>query len=105
MSESHSQGGGAVITAKLAAMMFLEFFIWGAWSVTVGPYLDANGMPEAKKWAYSIGPIAAIISPFFLGMVADRFFATERVLAMLHFLGGIALLIVPSVASAGKSAE
>src|SRR5438552_2013096 len=105
MTQDRSQGAGTGTTAKLAAMMFLEFFIWGAWSVTVGPYLDAHGMPEAKKWAYSIGPLAAIISPFFLGMVADRFFATERVLALMHFLGGVALLIVPSVAAGGKSAE
>lgn len=79
----------------LSAMMFLEFFIWGAWYVTVGNYMSAIGMSEAVYWAYTVGPIGAIISPFFLGMVADRFFATERVLGVMHIIGGIAMLLVP----------
>ncbi|NLC56234.1 MAG: nucleoside permease [Armatimonadetes bacterium] len=85
---------------RLSAMMFLEFFIWGAWYVTVGNFLKGNGMMEAIPWAYSLCPIAAIISPFFLGMVADRFFATERVLAVMQLLGGLCLLLAPQVASA-----
>jgi nucleoside transporter len=76
-------------------MMFLEFFIWGSWYVTTGPYMAENGMSDLIKHAYSVGPIAAIISPFFLGLVADRFFATERVLGCMHILGGVAMLIAP----------
>src|SRR5690242_6155812 len=72
---------------SLSVMMFLEFFIWGAWYVTCGNFMAANGMTGNIAWAYTVGPIAAIVSPFFLGMVADRFFASERVLAVLHVIG------------------
>ena len=73
---------------RLSVMMFLEFFVWGAWYVTVGNYMESNGMSAQVGWAYTVGPIAAIISPFFLGLVADRYFATERVLGVMHLLGG-----------------
>ncbi len=82
-------------TLRLCLMMFLQFFIWGAWYVTVGNYMGAHGMGKAIFWAYTVGPIAAIISPFFLGLVADRFFATERVLAVMHILGGVFLMAAP----------
>src|SRR4051812_16456090 len=85
------------VGARLSVMMFLQFFLWGGWYVTVGNFMKANGMESNIPWAYSVGPIAAIISPFFLGMVADRFFATERVLAALHLIGGGILLALPSV--------
>ena len=75
----------------LSAMMFLQFFIWGAWYVTVGNFMAANGMKDAIAWAYTVGPIAAIVSPFFLGMIADRFFSSERVLAVMHILGAGAM--------------
>ncbi len=88
-------GTGLNVTAKLSVMMFLEFFVWGAWYVTVGNYMGAHDMGDVVFWAYTVGPIAAIISPFFLGMVADRFFATERVLAAMHLIGGGALLLAP----------
>ncbi|MCK4873964.1 MAG: MFS transporter [Phycisphaerales bacterium] len=76
-------------------MMFLQFFIWGAWYVTVGNYMNAHEMGNMIFWAYTVGPIAAIVSPFFLGMIADRFFATERVLGVMHILGGITMFLVP----------
>ncbi|HVE77261.1 MAG TPA: MFS transporter [Gemmatimonadaceae bacterium] len=82
-------------SARLSLMMFLEFFVWGAWYVTVGNYMTAIGMTDAIFWAYTVNPIAAIAAPFFLGMVADRFFATERVLGVMHLLGGLALLAAP----------
>ena len=78
--------------------MFLEFFIWGAWYVTVGNYMTEIGLTGVIYWAYTVSPIAAVVSPFFLGMVADRFFATEKVLAVLHLLGGLAILAAPSAA-------
>jgi nucleoside transporter len=82
----------------LSTMMFLEFFIWGAWYVTVGNYMAKAGMSSVIHWAYTVGPIAAIASPFFLGMVADRFFPTERVLGVLHLIGGIAIFLSPMAA-------
>ena len=89
--------GGAVF-AQLSVMMFLQFFLWGAWYVTMGPYMNSNGMSDSIATAYTVGPIAAIVSPFFLGMIADRFFASERVLAILHILGGACLFLAPMAA-------
>jgi nucleoside transporter len=83
------------VLTRLSVMMFLQFFIWGAWYVTVGNYMGAHNMGKTIFWAYTVGPIAAIISPFFLGMIADRFFATERVLGALHILGGLFLILAP----------
>ena len=72
----------------LSVMMFLQFFIWGAWYVTGPNYLATIGF-TAKDFGtmYSVGPIAGLISPFFVGMVADRFFAAQRVLGAMHLLG------------------
>ena len=94
-------GGGAVLIARLAAMMFLQFFVWGSWYVSTGNFIK-NGSgwadaPAINGWAYSVAPIAAILSPLFLGMVADRFFASERVLAVLMLLGAAAMAAVPTV--------
>jgi nucleoside transporter len=83
---------------RLGTMMFLEFFVWGSWYVTVGNYMTEIGLTGVIYWAYTVSPIAAIVSPFFLGMVADRFFATERVLGVLHILGGLAMLAAPIAA-------
>lgn len=87
---------------QLSGMMFLEFFIWGAWYVTVGNYMTRIGMSDMIYWAYTVGPIGAIVSPFFLGMVADRFFSTEKVLGLLHLVGGLAMIFAPAVAEAGN---
>ncbi|MCP3693905.1 MAG: nucleoside permease, partial [Planctomycetaceae bacterium] len=80
---------GLSITIRLSVMMFVQFFIWGSWYVTAPLYLGKIGFTGADfGWTYSVGPIAAIISPFFVGMIADRLFATEKVLGVLHILGG-----------------
>ena len=82
----------------LSVMMFLQFFVWGAWYVTVGNYMTANGMLDQVGWAYTVAPIAAIVSPFFLGFIADRYFASEKVLASLHLLGAVAMFLAPFAA-------
>ena len=87
------------IGTRLSVMMFLQFFIWGAWYVTIGNYMAAHGMADLTHWPYTVNPIAAIIAPFFLGLVADRFFATEKVLGSLHLLGGVVMLAVPQATS------
>lgn len=90
-------------TIRLSIMMFLQFFLWGAWFVTLGPFMNALGMPgESIGNAYSTAPIAAIIAPFFLGIIADRFFASQLVMGLLHVVGGGLLLMAPQVADAGK---
>lgn len=94
---------GGVVFTQLSVMMFLQFFVWGAWYVTMGPYMNANGMDGKIAMAYTVGPIAAIISPFFLGMIADRFFSSERVLASMHMLGGIFLCMAPMAAQQSEN--
>jgi nucleoside transporter len=80
---------------KLSTMMFLQFFIWGAWYTTIGLYMTQLGMADKTHWPYTVNPIAAIAAPFFLGLIADRFFATEKVLGVLHLLGGAVMFLVP----------
>ena len=76
-------------------MMFLQFFIWGAWYTTIAVYMTNHGMERLTYWPYTVNPIAAIVAPFFLGLVADRYFATERVLGVLHVVGGFVLCAAP----------
>jgi nucleoside transporter len=87
------------MSARLSVMMFLQFFVWGAWYTTVGNYMSANGMQDLTHWPYTVNPIAAIVAPFFLGLVADRYFSTEKVLAALRLLGGVVMLTVPQAAA------
>ncbi len=83
------------LQARLSLMMFLQFFIWGAWYTTIGVYMSSNGMENLTHWPFTVNPIAAIVAPFFIGLIADRFFATERVLGSLHILGGIIMFLTP----------
>ena len=57
----------------------------GAWYVTVGNYMSAVGMSAYIHWAYTVVPLSAIVSPYFLGLVVDRYFSTEKVLGVLLY--------------------
>lgn len=86
----------------LSLMMFLQFFTWGAWFVTLGQCLGENGFEAAIiGGAYGSAPLAAIIAPLFLGIIADRFFPSERVMGVLLVIGGALMCVAPSIAAKG----
>jgi len=90
-------------TIRLSVMMFLQFFIWGAWFATLYQVLGGHGMSSIIGDSYSTAPVAAIIAPLFLGLIADRFFSSERVMAVLLLLGGAMMLLVPGAIAAGNA--
>jgi nucleoside transporter len=81
--------------SRLALMLFLEYFIWGAWYVTFATWLTQTLHFTGEQVGVAAGATAvgAMLSPFFVGLVADRLFATQRVLATLHAVGGVVLLL------------
>jgi len=76
--------------------MFLEFFIWGGWFVTLGIYLPNSLGSDGGEIAsaYSTQPWGAIIAPFVIGLIADRFFNAERVLGVLHIIGAVLMYMM-----------
>lgn len=85
----------------LGLMMFLQYYIWGSWYVTMGTFmtkfLGSTGIQIGA--AYSALAIATMISPFFIGMVADRYFAAQKVMGVLHLIGGVLLFLAARVTS------
>jgi nucleoside transporter len=81
------------MNARLSAMMFLQFFIWGGWFVTLGTFLTTTLSATGGQvgMAFSTQSWGAIFAPFVIGLIADRFFNAERILAVLHLLGAALL--------------
>jgi nucleoside transporter len=103
MTASTAQPGGTIGTAtrlKLSLMMFLEFFVWGAWFVTMGTFLDNSLSASGTQisLAYLTQSLGAIAAPFIIGLIADQFFSAQKVLGILH-LAGAALLFWASTLS------
>ncbi len=96
MTASTAQAPGPISTAtrlKLSFMMFLEFFVWGAWFVTMGTFLgeELSASGSQISLAYLTQSLGAIAAPFIIGLLADQFFAAQKLLGILH-LAGAALL-------------
>ena len=79
------------IRFKLSFMMFLEFFVWGGWFVTLATYLTANlqATDAQISSAFSTQCFGAIIAPFIIGLIADRYFNAEKILGVLHLAGAV----------------
>ncbi len=94
----------SAIRVKLSAMMFLEFFIWGGWFVTMGTYLTttlhASGTQNAG--AYATQSLGAIIAPFVIGLIADRYFSAQKILGVLHLIGAASLYYATTISNFDK---
>jgi nucleoside transporter len=88
----------AALKARLMAMMFLQFFIWGAWYATGGNYMKSHGMTDVIYLAYLASPVGSIVAPFFLGLIADRLFPVQKVLGVMHVLSGVFVFFAPFLA-------
>jgi nucleoside transporter len=90
-----------MITIRLGAMMFIQYIIWGAWYVTLNTYLTSTlGFSGTQAGAaFGTTAVASLLAPFFVGLVADRFFATERVMAALYAVSAVLIFLVTQVTS------
>ena len=88
--------------SRLGAMMFLQFFIWGAWFVTLGTYLVQGPLQASASQvatAFLSQSIGAIVAPFLVGLIADRYFAAQRILAVLHLAGAVLMWLASTATS------
>jgi len=83
------------IKARLQLMMFLQFFAWGSWYHFAGNYMRCKDMGDLIYLVYMACPVGSIVAPFFIGMIADRFFPVQKVLGVLHLLSGFFILYAP----------
>lgn len=86
----------STVRIQLSAMMFLEFFIWGGWFVTLGTFLNSNlnASGEQAGSVFSTQSWGAIIAPFIIGLIADRFFNAEKILGVLHLAGAVLMYMM-----------
>lgn len=82
------------IRARLSLMMFLQYAVWGAWFVPFATYLTRSGLQGSVGTIYSAQGWAAIAAPLFVGAVADRYFSAEKVMGVLHLVGGLLLIVL-----------
>lgn len=86
---------------RLSVMMFLQFFAWGSWFATLALAMGSNGLGDFIGGAYESAPLAAILAPLFLGLVADRLFPSERVMGVMMLLGGAIMCAIALLAPQG----
>ncbi len=85
------------IRLRLSLMMFLQYGVWGAWFVPFATYLTRGGLQDSVGTIYSAQGWAAIAAPLFVGAVADRYFAAEKVMGVLHLTAGVLLFVLSRV--------
>ncbi|HEY2156827.1 MAG TPA: MFS transporter, partial [Isosphaeraceae bacterium] len=81
---------------KLSLMMFLQYFVWGTWLPMLGQQIGPNGVnldPREIGWVFTVYGFGAILGPFVIGQLADRYFATEKLMAACHLVGGLILIL------------
>ena len=86
-----------LLTGRLSALMFMQFFVWGAWTVTLGLVMQTVGIGNLIGNAFSVGPIASIVGSFLLGMAAARYVSPRMLMVILHLIGGAILFMLPSL--------
>ena len=108
MIDTAPQKSSPILVTRLAIMMFLQFFVWGAWYVAMAGFLGEVGMGTASEggWsygaaAYTVAPIAAILAPLTLGLIVDRLVNTEIMLGILNLVGAALLWFAPTLVAAG----
>ncbi|WP_035532195.1 MFS transporter [Halobacillus kuroshimensis] len=94
---------GAWVIPRLSTMMFLQYFVLGSWFATIGLILSRHGLGSIVGAAFSVGGIAAIISPIILGMVTDRFFSSQKVLGVINLVGAVVLWTMPQHIYSGNA--
>lgn len=91
------------LKTKLSIFMFLQYFIWSSWYMTLGAYLGTLKFSgEQIGLAYGAFAWGAILSPFIVGLIADRFFASEKIIAVLGIVGGLVMLLIPQLTTFGS---
>lgn len=98
MENSQPQG---LLAARLSVMMFLQFFAWGSWFATLGLALKTNDLAAIEIGAFGTAPLAAIFAPLFLGLIADRFLPSEKVMGGLLLIGGAVMAWIAMLAPGG----
>lgn len=96
---SHPVSG--MLMGRLSALMFMQFFVWGAWAVTLGLVMQTVGIGNLIANAFSVGPIASIAGSFLLGMTATRYLSPKALMVILHLVGGAILLALPALVKPG----
>jgi len=85
------------IRARLSLMMFLQYFVWGAWFVPFATYLTHNGLQDSVGTIYSAQGWAAIAAPLFVGAIADRYFSAQKVNGVLQLFSGALLFVLSAI--------
>jgi nucleoside transporter len=89
------------LTIRLSMLMFMQFFVWGAWNVTLGLVMQTVGLGALIGNAFSVGPIASILGSFLLGMAATRYIGPRMLMVVLHLIGGVILFFLPALIAPG----